>query len=116
MRREILLRFRSLQGKLETKKRKRKNEVSVEKTVVTGAGRKGGKIAKVQYYKKVVYDGGEFEVGNDVYVKREDATSEEDPELEECRFFFFRFGDEIMTVVRSITVRFGSIFGIKKNV
>lgn len=97
MRREILLRFRSLQGKSETKKRKRKNEVKVEKMVVTRAGRKGGKIAKVQYYKKVVYDGGEFEVGDDVYVKRrEDATSdEEDPEVEECRFCF-RSGDEIM--------------------
>ncbi|XP_024629084.1 origin of replication complex subunit 1B [Medicago truncatula] len=81
----------------ETKKRKRKNEVKVEKMVVTRAGRKGGKIAKVQYYKKVVYDGGEFEVGDDVYVKRrEDATSdEEDPEVEECRFCF-RSGDEIM--------------------
>lgn len=43
-----------------------------------------------RYYKKVVYDGGEFEVGDDVYVKkREDASSEdEDPEFEECRVCF----------------------------
>ncbi|MQL79096.1 hypothetical protein Taro_011526, partial [Colocasia esculenta] len=42
------------------------------------------------YYKKVVYDGGEFEVGNDVYVKRrEGAESDaEDPEVEECRICF----------------------------
>ncbi|CAK8579355.1 unnamed protein product [Lathyrus sativus] len=82
----------------ETKKRKRNNEV--EKTVVTkgkAAASKGGKIAKVQYYKKVVYDGGEFEVGDDVYVKRiDDATSdEEDPEVEECKLCFC-IGNEIM--------------------
>ncbi|KAJ6670816.1 ORIGIN RECOGNITION COMPLEX SUBUNIT 1 [Salix viminalis] len=42
------------------------------------------------YYKKVVYDGGEFEVGDDVYVKRrEDANSDDEiPELEECRVCF----------------------------
>ncbi|KAK2385257.1 cell division control protein B [Trifolium repens] len=81
----------------ETKKRKRKNEV--EKTVITRAraARKEGKIAKVQYYKKVVYDGGEFEVGDDVYVKRrDDATSdEEDPEVEDCKLCFSS-GDEII--------------------
>lgn len=39
------------------------------------------------YYKKVVYDGGEFSVGDDVYVKRrEDASSDyEDPEVKECK-------------------------------
>ncbi|XP_058223873.1 origin of replication complex subunit 1A-like isoform X2 [Rhododendron vialii] len=39
------------------------------------------------YYRKVVYDGGEFSVGDNVYVKRrEEASSdEEDPETEECR-------------------------------
>ncbi|KAJ1406939.1 Zinc finger, PHD-type [Sesbania bispinosa] len=49
------------------------------------------------YYKKVVYDGGEFEVGDAVYVKRrEDATSDdEDPEVEECRLCFCS-GNEIM--------------------
>ncbi|XP_052192375.1 origin of replication complex subunit 1B-like [Diospyros lotus] len=42
------------------------------------------------YYKKVSYDGGEFSVGNDVYVKRrEDGSSDdEDPEIEECRVCF----------------------------
>ncbi|KAH9741282.1 Origin of replication complex subunit 1B [Citrus sinensis] len=49
------------------------------------------------YYKKVVYDDGEFEVGDDVYVKRrEDASSdEEDPEVEECRICF-RAGRSVM--------------------
>lgn len=82
----------------EIKKRKRKN--GVEKTAVTTRGvakSKVEKIGKVQYYKKVVYDGGEFEVGNDVYVKRrEDATSdEEDPEVEDCRLCFSS-GEDIM--------------------
>ncbi|KAE8037143.1 hypothetical protein FH972_009762 [Carpinus fangiana] len=42
------------------------------------------------YYKKVVYDGGEFEVGDDVYVKRrEEASSDdEEPEMEDCRVCF----------------------------
>lgn len=42
------------------------------------------------YYKKVVYDDGEFEVGDDVYVRRrEDAESDEDdPEVEDCRICF----------------------------
>ena len=51
---------------------------------------------KRAYYRKVVYDGGEFEVGDDVYVKRrEDAESDaEDPE-EECRVCF-RAGGGVM--------------------
>ncbi|XP_078442555.1 origin of replication complex subunit 1B-like [Wolffia australiana] len=42
------------------------------------------------YYKRVEYDGGEFEVGDDVYVKRrEDAESDEDdPAVEDCRVCF----------------------------
>ncbi|KAM7528936.1 hypothetical protein LguiB_032346 [Lonicera macranthoides] len=42
------------------------------------------------YFKKVSYDGSEFSVGDDVYLKRrEDASSdEEDPEIEECRVCF----------------------------
>ena len=49
------------------------------------------------YYTKVVYDGGEFELGDDVYVKRrEDASSDdEDPEMEECRMCFSS-NDEVM--------------------
>ncbi|XP_025810599.1 origin of replication complex subunit 1 isoform X1 [Panicum hallii] len=52
---------------------------------------------KRAYYRKVVYDGGEFEVGDDVYVKRrEDAESDaEDPEAEECRVCF-RAGGGVM--------------------
>ncbi|XP_073103764.1 origin of replication complex subunit 1 isoform X1 [Elaeis guineensis] len=42
------------------------------------------------YYKKVVYDGGEFEVGDDVYVKRREGaeSDDEDPEVEACRICF----------------------------
>lgn len=49
------------------------------------------------YYKKVLYDGGEFELGDDVYVKRrEDASSdEEDPDVEECRVCF-KSGKSVM--------------------
>ncbi|XP_059665256.1 origin of replication complex subunit 1A-like [Cornus florida] len=66
-------------GKIEGKKRNR----AVQKRRV--------------YYKKVVYDGGEFAVGDDVYVKRrEDASSdEEDPEIEECRVCY-RAGRAVM--------------------
>lgn len=85
----------------EIKKRKRKGQG--QKTVVsrTLAVKKGEKSERVQksrsYYRKAVYDGGEFEVGDDVYVKRrEDATSdEEDPEVEECRLCF-SVGDDVM--------------------
>ncbi|XP_058072337.1 origin of replication complex subunit 1-like [Magnolia sinica] len=47
-------------------------------------------VKRRTYYKKVVYDGGEFGIGDDVYVKRrEDASSDgEDPEVEECRICF----------------------------
>ena len=42
------------------------------------------------FYKRVEYDGGDFEIGDDVYVRRrEDAESdEEDPEIEDCRICF----------------------------
>ncbi|KAK3128578.1 hypothetical protein QOZ80_6BG0463650 [Eleusine coracana subsp. coracana] len=52
---------------------------------------------KRSYYRKVVFDGGEFEIGHDVYVKRrEDAESDaEDPEEEECRVCF-RTGGGVM--------------------
>ncbi|KAL6861158.1 hypothetical protein ACP4OV_016858 [Aristida adscensionis] len=45
---------------------------------------------KRAYYRRVVYDGGEFEVGDDVYVKRREAAESdlEDPEEEECRVCF----------------------------
>ncbi|WCJ36901.1 origin recognition complex 1 [Euphorbia peplus] len=77
----------------EIKKRKRRGEE--ESKVLTRAMKsktneqKSGNKKRV-YYKKVVYDGGEFEVGDDVYVKRrEDGESDgEDPEVEECRVCF----------------------------
>jgi origin recognition complex subunit 1 len=52
---------------------------------------------KRAYYRKVVYDGGEFEVGDDVYVKRREAAESdaEDPEEEECRVCF-RTGGGVM--------------------
>lgn len=96
----------------ESKKRKRKREGEGEgegeggRRVVTRAmavkkGRRakseGAVLKRRVYYKKVVYDGGEFEVGDDVYVKRrEDASSDdEDPEVEECRLCFSS-GEETM--------------------
>ncbi|WOK92752.1 origin of replication complex subunit 1-like [Canna indica] len=42
------------------------------------------------YYKKVVYDDSEFEVGDDVYVKRREGaeSDDDDPEMEVCRVCF----------------------------
>ncbi|KAF5740602.1 origin of replication complex subunit 1B-like [Tripterygium wilfordii] len=50
----------------------------------------GNKSKKRVYYKKVVYDGVEFEVGDDVYVKKREGASsdDEDPDIEECRVCF----------------------------
>ncbi|XP_077209975.1 origin of replication complex subunit 1-like isoform X2 [Tasmannia lanceolata] len=51
-------------------------------------GKKGNSKPKNRiYYKRIVYDGGEFSIGDNVYVKRrENASSdEEDPDVEECR-------------------------------
>ncbi|KAK9216644.1 hypothetical protein WN944_008654 [Citrus x changshan-huyou] len=74
----------------EGKKRKRKDyreEMSGDAVVTRSKVKtRSGKVENLKkrrvYYKKVVYDEGEFEVGDDVYVKRrEDASSdEEDPE------------------------------------
>ncbi|KAL5719567.1 Origin of replication complex subunit 1B [Ranunculus cassubicifolius] len=69
----------------ESRKRKRKDYKDLK---FGGKGKvKGEEVKRRIYYKKVVYDGGEFEVGDDVYVKRrENASSDdEDPEVEECR-------------------------------
>ncbi|KAJ6811726.1 origin of replication complex subunit 1-like [Iris pallida] len=48
------------------------------------------KKQKRVYYRKVVYDGGEFAIGDDVYVKRKEGadSDDEDPEMEECRICF----------------------------
>ncbi|XVE60016.1 hypothetical protein DITRI_Ditri05aG0092900 [Diplodiscus trichospermus] len=84
------VRFSSVSSEvMETKKRKRGEEKSaIEKATATRSSKK--KEKKRVYNKKVVYDEGEFEVGDDVYVKRrEDASSDdENPEMEECRVCF----------------------------
>ena len=82
----------------EGKKRKRKDyseEMSGDAVVTRSKVKtRSGKVENLKkikvYYKKVVYDEGVFEVGDDVYVKRrENASSdEEDPEVEECRICF----------------------------
>ncbi|KAL8210453.1 hypothetical protein R6Q57_004890 [Mikania cordata] len=76
----------------DTKKRKNVNEkvgdeFKVRRGKMEGKKRESAKPKRRVYYKKVSYDGGEFSVGDDVYVKRrEDASSDdEDPEIEECR-------------------------------
>ncbi|XP_062004255.1 origin of replication complex subunit 1A-like [Rosa rugosa] len=68
----------------EKKKRKRGHE----RKVVTTRGVASKK--RQVFYKKVVYDGGEFQVGDDVYVKRrEDASSDEEVvQVEQCRICF----------------------------
>lgn len=80
---------------LESRKRKRRDEAKSVKTrasrnVKFEKGKCNAVTKKRIYYKKVVYDGGEFEVGDDVYVKRrENASSDdEDPEVEECGICF----------------------------
>ncbi|KAK9950818.1 hypothetical protein M0R45_006285 [Rubus argutus] len=56
----------------ERKKRKRGHERTVVTRGMASKNSKSGEKLKRQvFYKKVVYDGGEFEVGDDVYVKRE---------------------------------------------
>ncbi|KAJ9540419.1 hypothetical protein OSB04_026925 [Centaurea solstitialis] len=90
----------------ETKKRKSRGEnlgesvkVKVLRENKKEEGKKRGSVRPKRrvYYKKVSYDGGEFAVGDDVYVKRrEDASSDEDePEVEECRVCF-RTGRSVM--------------------
>lgn len=84
-----------------TERRKRKREKkpeNVPKSRAQSRAQKGRNAPKKRvYYKKAVYDGGEFAVGDDVYVRRrEDASSdEEDPEVEECRVCF-RAGKAVM--------------------
>ncbi|CAM8877837.1 unnamed protein product [Rhodiola kirilowii] len=75
--------------KIESKKRKRERvrgcagKVVDRKRMVEGLGKGKGRV----YYKKVRYNGIEFKVGDDVYVKRrEEATSDE--EEEDCRVCF----------------------------
>lgn len=73
----------------EARKRKRSDEgkVVTRARVLRNANLKPKKRF---YYRKVVYDGGEFAVGDDVYVKRRENASSDDEELqaEECRVCF----------------------------
>ncbi|XP_075481211.1 origin of replication complex subunit 1-like [Primulina tabacum] len=90
---------------LTESKRKRKIENGKNEGLETKrASRNVDKNARIEsgrkrvYYKKVVYDGGQFSAGDDVYVKRrEDAASDdEDPVVEECRVCFKPVGKRIM--------------------
>lgn len=79
----------------ESRKRKRENARSVVTRAMASKGKKSEKKSgtaskRRMHYKKVVYDGGEFEVGDDVYVKRrEDASSDDEyTEVEDCRVCF----------------------------
>ncbi|CAN6469548.1 unnamed protein product [Victoria cruziana] len=58
--------------------------------LVDATPRKQKSTRRRVYYRRVVYDGGQFCVGDDVYVKRrQDADSDaDDPEVEECRVCF----------------------------
>ncbi|KAH6761969.1 origin recognition complex 1 [Perilla frutescens var. hirtella] len=55
-------------------------------------------VKKKVYYKKVVYDGGEFSAGDDVYVKRREETSSDDEylEVEDCRVCFKPAGRRVL--------------------
>ncbi|KAB2606158.1 origin recognition complex subunit 1-like [Pyrus ussuriensis x Pyrus communis] len=84
-------------GQSETKKRKREQKSTVvmrsraSKNVTFEENKSVKSVPKRRaYYKKVVYDGGEFEVGDNVFVRRrEDASSDEVlVEVEECRVCF----------------------------
>ncbi|XP_027179410.1 origin of replication complex subunit 1A-like isoform X1 [Coffea eugenioides] len=76
-------------------RRKRKLDEEKNAGLAKNKDLKGGK--KRVYYRKVVYDGGEFSIGDDVYVKRrENAESDnEDPEVEEC-VMCFKAGRAVM--------------------
>ncbi|XP_076934868.1 origin of replication complex subunit 1A-like [Bidens hawaiensis] len=76
------------------KKRKSKAENTVDRVNARVSETKikikaNTKTKRRVYYKKVSYDGGEFSIGDDVYVKRrEDDSIEDEPEIEECRVCF----------------------------
>lgn len=93
--------FSPVSPELSETKKMRKQRVYEEKTAAltrskaknvdgnVGTGSLKLKRKKV-FYKKVMFDEVEFEVGDDVYVKkREDMSSDgEEPEVEECRICF----------------------------
>lgn len=81
------------------KKKKLDSEVSFSPVSPNRAEKTIKKTTKKKrvYYNKVEFDGTEFEIGDDVYVKRrEDANSdEEDPEIEDCQICF-KSGSNVM--------------------
>lgn len=86
----------------ESRKRKRENERTVVTRSMASKGKKsekksGAASKRRVHYKKVVYDGGEFEVGDDVYVqRREDASSDDEyTEVEDC-WVCFKSGKAVM--------------------
>ncbi|KAL6294554.1 hypothetical protein ACE6H2_002696 [Prunus campanulata] len=88
-------------GQSETKKRKRDEE---SKVVTRSRASKNVNFEKNKavskrrvYYKKVVYDGGEFEVGDNVYVRRREEASSDDElvQVDECRVCF-KSGKSVM--------------------
>ncbi|XP_057777524.1 origin of replication complex subunit 1-like [Salvia miltiorrhiza] len=88
----------------ESRRKRKFQEKSVasaerKKDLTSGKCRRAdNKVKQKVYYKKVVYDSGEFSAGHDVYVKkRSDASSDdEDPEVEECRVCFKPAGRRVM--------------------
>ncbi|KAF4346337.1 hypothetical protein G4B88_013068 [Cannabis sativa] len=86
---------KALNSEKKSEKRTRKegkNPTHVEEVLLSPASpeQPESRKRKVRNGRTVVYDGGEFEVGDDVYVRRrEDASSDdEDPVVEECRVCF----------------------------
>ncbi|KAI3863961.1 hypothetical protein MKW98_031553 [Papaver atlanticum] len=75
----------------------RKTRATVSKKPTEKKGKSCDGPKRRVYYKKVVYDGGEFDVGDDVYVKRREGANSDndDPEVEEC-FFCFKSGRNLM--------------------
>ncbi|XP_051204471.1 origin of replication complex subunit 1 [Lolium perenne] len=70
---------------------KRKRAAPSPKTPSQAEPKRQRRLPKqTAHYRKVVYDGGEFAVGDDVYVKRQEGAESdaEDPEQEECRVCF----------------------------
>lgn len=77
---------------------KRKRAAPSPKTPIQAEPKRQRRLPKKKaHYRKVVYDGGEFAAGDDVYVKRREGaeSDEEEPEEEECRVCFHA-GGEVM--------------------
>ncbi|RZC52148.1 hypothetical protein C5167_020574, partial [Papaver somniferum] len=75
------LKKRKKSEKAANSSRKTRAMVSKKPTEKKGKSRDGPK--RRVYYKKVVYDGGEFDVGDDVYVKRREGANSDNDDPEE---------------------------------